>query len=41
MDYNILHTFLLVTILLFMSTNIYYHYAKPRSKQKNIGTLTI
>ena len=37
---DFLHTFLLVTLLLFMMTIIYYHYAKHRSKQKNIGALT-
>ena len=35
------HTFLLVTILLFMIAINYYHYAKQRSKQKTIGTLTM
>ena len=34
----ILHTFLLVTRLLFMITISCYHYAKHRSKQKNVDT---
>ena len=38
MNCFILHTFLLVTILLIMIAIICYHYAKYRSKQKNIGT---
>ena len=41
MNCFILHTFLLVTILLIMIAIICYHYAKYRSKQKNIGTWTI
>ena len=41
MDCYILHTFLLVTILLFTITIICHHYAKHRSKQKNIDALTI
>ena len=42
MDSYILHALVLVlvTILLFIIA-ICYHYAKQRSKQKNIGTLTI
>ena len=40
MDCYILHAFVLVTILLFIIA-ICCHYAKQRSKQKNIGTLTI
>ena len=40
MDFYILHTILLVLLLLFIITIICYHYAKHRSKQKNIGTLT-
>ena len=40
-DVYILDTVLLVTISLFMMANIYYHYAKYRSKQKNTGTLAI
>ena len=41
MDCYILHTFLLVTIFLFTITIICHHYAKHRSKQKNIDALTI
>ena len=41
MDCDILHTFLLVIILLFIIAIICYHYAKHRSKQKDIGALTI
>ena len=40
MDCYILHTVLLVVILLFIIAIICYHYAKHRSKQKNIDTLT-
>ena len=35
---NMLHTFLLVTVVLFMVNC--YHYAKHTLKQKNIGTVT-
>ena len=41
MDCYILHTFLLVTICLYIIAIICYHYAKYRSKQKIIVTLTI
>ena len=41
MDYYILHTFLLVTILLFIMAHICYHYIKYRSKQKHIWILSI
>ena len=41
MDSYTLHTFLLVAILLLMITNIYYHYRKYRSKQKDFGILPI
>ena len=37
----ILYTTLLVIILLLVITIICYHYAKHRSKQKNIDVLTI
>ena len=37
----ILHTVLLVIILLSIITNIFYHYAKHRSKQKDINTNNI
>ena len=40
-DCYILYTFLLVVILLFIITIACYNYAKYRSKQKTIGTLTI
>ena len=40
-DCYILHTVLLVTILLLIITIICYHYAKHRSKQKDINVLTI
>ena len=40
-DCYILHPVLLVIILLFILTIIYYHYAKHRSKQKGIDALTI
>ena len=35
-DYYILHTVLLVIVLLLIITIIYYHYAKHKSKLKNI-----
>ena len=43
MDSHILHTFILVVILLFIIAIICYHYTslQLRSKQKDIGTLTI
>ena len=41
MDCYILHMFLLVTILLFIITIIYYHCIKYKSKQKHIDTLPI
>ena len=41
MDCYILHTFLLVLILLFVIAIVCYRYAKHKSKQKNIGLLTI
>ena len=44
MNYYILHTFLLLTILLFMiaiTCIICYHYAKHSSKQNVFGALTI
>ena len=37
----ILHEVLLVIILLLIITIFWYHYAKHRSKQKGINTLTI
>ena len=40
-DFYILHTVLSVPLLLFIIIIIYNHYAKHRSKQKNIDTLTI
>ena len=40
-DYFILYTFLLVTILLFLITLICYYCTNYRSKQKIIDTLTI
>ena len=40
MNFYILHTFLLVTILLFLIALIFYHYIEYRSK-KHIDTLTI
>ena len=39
MDCYILHTYLLVTIILFMIAIISYHYAKHKSKQKNMGLI--
>ena len=41
MVYYILHTFLLVTIILFMFTTISYHCAKLRSKKKCTGKSAI
>ena len=41
MGWCFFHTFLLETILLIITVIICYHYAKNKSKQKNIGTLTI
>ena len=40
-DCYILHIILLVIILLSITTIICYHYARHRSKQKNIDGLTI
>ena len=39
MDCDILHTFLLAIILLFIIGIICYHYIKYRLKRKNIDTL--
>ena len=39
--FYILHTVLLVNILQFIITIIWYHYAKHRSKQKGNDALTI
>ena len=41
MDYYILRTFLLVTILLLMIAINCYHFAKHRSKQENVDALAI
>ena len=38
MNFDFLHTFLLVATLLFMVTITYYHYIKYRSKQKHFDT---
>ena len=40
-DKKVLHTFLLVTILIFLIASICYHYTKHKSKQKRIEALTI
>ena len=37
MDCYILQTFLLVTVLLFITTIICYHHRKYRSKQNNVS----
>ena len=41
MDCYVLQTFLLANIELFMIAIVCNHYAKHRSKQKSIGSLTI
>ena len=41
MDYYILRTFLLVTMLLLMIAINCYHFAKHRSKQENVDALAI
>ena len=40
-DCYILHTVLLAVILILIITIIFYHYAKHKSKQKNVNALTI
>ena len=40
-DCYILHTVLLAILLLLIITIICYHYAKDRSKQKDIDAITI
>ena len=41
MDCYVLHALLLVTILLFITAIICYHYKKRRAKQKRIDALTM
>ena len=40
-DKKVLHTFLLVTMLIFLIASICYHYTKRKSKQKRIEALTM
>ena len=40
-DKKVLHTFLLVTMLIFLIASICYHYTKRKPKQKRIEALTI